>query len=64
MGMGKIGKKRLKLYREGLKARGHKSLSKYVVDAMDRELAVDLPKPERRSVRTRIPQEVETVGVK
>lgn len=46
-GMGKVGKRRLKLYREKIKSRGYKSLSKYVVDLMDRELALDFPKSER-----------------
>lgn len=58
VGMGSVGKKRLRLYREKIKARGYKSLSKYVVDVMDRELSLDLPKTKRRSDRQLVMQEV------
>lgn len=53
MGMGAVGKKRLKLYREGIKAHGYKSLSRYVVDVLDRELKLNLesPKEARRETR-------------
>jgi hypothetical protein len=51
MGMGKIGKERLRLYHEKIKALGYKSLSSYIVDVMDRELSLDLPRGPRRSVR-------------
>ncbi len=57
MGMGSIGKKRLKLYRRGIKARGYRSLSKYVVDLMDRELSINLPKI-NRAIRDTITVEV------
>lgn len=58
MGMGNVGKRRLKLYREGIKARGYKSLSKYVVHVMDRELSLDLPKTPNHPSREPIAQEV------
>ena len=58
MGMGKIGHKRLKLYRERIKARGYKSLSKYMVETMDRELGLDFSPESHRQSPERIPQEV------
>lgn len=51
MGMGAVGKKRLKLYRQGIKARGYKSLSRYVIDLLDRELSLEIPKETRRETR-------------
>ena len=46
LGMNNVGKRRLKLYRERIKARGYKSLSKYVRDTIDREL----PENSRKSI--------------
>lgn len=54
MGMGSVGKKRLKLYREGIKSRGYKSLSKYVIDVLDRELSLQISKVPRRETRTAV----------
>jgi hypothetical protein len=51
MGMGKVGKRRLKLYREGAKARGYKSFSKYVKDVLDRELSLSVPRETHREIR-------------
>jgi hypothetical protein len=49
IGMGAVGKKRLRLYLQGIKARGYTSFSAYVVDLVDKELAIKLPKPPRRN---------------
>jgi hypothetical protein len=51
MGMGNIGRQRLKIYRQGIKARGYKSLSKFVIDILDRELHVTFSNAERDSCR-------------
>ena len=51
MGMGSVGKKRLKLYHQGIKARGYKSLSRYVIDTLDRELRLEIKKNTRRDIR-------------
>lgn len=54
MGAGNVGKKRLKLYREKIRARGYKCLSDYVVDALDRELSLEFSKAPRRETRQAI----------
>lgn len=43
-GMGKVGKKRLMLYRERVKAKGYRSFSAYVVTLLDQQLRVELPR--------------------
>jgi hypothetical protein len=43
LGMGDVGKRRLKIYQEKIKARGYKSLSAYVVNRLDQELDVEIP---------------------
>lgn len=44
-GMGDSGRERLRLYQELAKKRGYASLSAFIVDLVDAELGVNLPKP-------------------
>ncbi len=48
IGMGPVGRKRMKMYLEAIKARGYSSFSAYVVDLLDKELGIELPRPSRR----------------
>lgn len=47
LGMGATGEKRLKLYRQGIRIRGYKSLSGYIVNLVDSQLEVDIPQGPR-----------------
>ena len=45
LGMGEVGEERLKLYRSLAAKRGYDSLSAFIVDVVDKDLGIDLPKP-------------------
>lgn len=49
--MDEVGQKRLKLYQELAAKRGYDSLSAFIVDLVDKDLGVDLPKPKTRQGR-------------
>ena len=51
LGMDEIGEKRLKMYRELAAKRGYDSLSAFIVDVVDKDLGIDLPKPKTRQGR-------------
>lgn len=46
--MGEVGEERLKLYRKLAAKRGYDSLSAFIVDVVDKDLGVQLPKPKTR----------------
>lgn len=48
LGKKEIGEERLKLWQERIAQRGYNSLSAFVVDLVDRDLGVKLPKPKSR----------------
>jgi hypothetical protein len=45
LGMGEVGEERLKLYRSLAAKRGYDSLSAFIVDLVDKDLEINLPKP-------------------
>jgi hypothetical protein len=49
--MGEVGEQRLKLYRELAAKRGYDSLSAFIVDVIDHDLGVKLPKPKVKQGR-------------
>jgi hypothetical protein len=51
LGMGEVGEQRLKLYRELAAKRGYDSLSAFIVDVIDHDLGVKLPKPKVKQGR-------------
>ena len=48
LGMGEIGEERLRLYKQLAAKRGYDSLSAFIVDVVDNDLGVQLPKPKTR----------------
>lgn len=52
LGMGETGQQRLELYKKLAKKKGYESLSAYIVDLVDKDLGVDLPKPKSRQGRS------------
>lgn len=50
LGMGEIGKKRLKLYQQHIKERGYRSLSAFIVHRLDAELDVNIQPGPRHKV--------------
>lgn len=48
LGMGDVGEERLKLYRTLAAKRGYDSLSAFIVDVVDKDLGIHLPKPKTR----------------
>ncbi len=51
LGMDGVGQERLKLYKALAKKRGYESLSAFIIDVVDKDLGVTLPKPKMRLVR-------------
>lgn len=51
LGMDEVGEKRLKLYQELAAKRGYDSLSAFIVDIIDKDLGINLPKPRTRQGR-------------
>ena len=51
LGMDEIGQKRLRLYQQLAAKRGYDSLSAFIVDLVDKDLGIVLPKPKTRQGR-------------